>query len=752
MINISYANNKPTYNSLNQLEINLSDLCDKKDIITLGQIKLDSTIYHQIKSELSNLSRSMKIDEIIHKYPHVVTIFLSDIAQSSYDETLFWNNVFSIIQTNEESDILKQKYSATFYNTISLHTNLVQNSESINFFQFLLVHVLFTNVTIKKIQNLRKEHPDISEEELITKIIHEFNEKIRINEADKKTEIPFTKDITDTSKSIIYQLALIALFDTDKIRSNNAKLSLKNFLKLHIENIDEHLISDINQLIYSWDHKDNLETAFEKIERVESSIIDLKTSLSNHNITIQKTIQNLLDRGPLVEINEILSAIEKIENNNIESFISPINKQLEILSLKIDDTNPSKVIQTINTDIEKIKNRQDEIYNSVKKIIEITDFEANSIKNLIEQNKSVNSGLYPDIITEKLDQVYEEIFVLKKSIPTDVGTSFQALDGKIDSINLKNDKIDSSISTLNQNLSIIAKNLSDQITDIDSNITNNVIKEIYTSLEGLVNKIDTYSQTLISNSDNLSKQILNIHTNLQETSLHEIVSDMKIVNDNILKTQLFLDSSLQTLKDAIKENTASLNTNVQEINNNLESSVTVQILNAIQEISYTIIQSQKEFSERVVTLNNSIANNISTINEQLMKNSEKQETILNSICELNANISSQTSTLDTKIDNMSQTQNRVENSINNLSKRLSPKIEIINKNLKKNMNQSQSNIIRLPKTESSDYLSIDDIKINTKTETKIVKPQTKSRIISLKTKVDKNGKKSRYIVFNFKRK
>jgi len=291
-------------------------------------------------------------------------------------------------------------------------------------------------------------------------------------------------------------------------------------------------------------------------------------------------------------------------------------------------------MQTINTDIEKIKNRQDEIYNSVKKIIEILDFEANSIKNLIEQNKSVNSGLYPDIITEKLDQVCEEILVLKKSIPTDVSTSFQALDGKIDTIILKDDKVDSSISTLNQNLSIIAQNLSDQISDIDSNITNNVIKEIYTSLEGLVNKIDNYSQTLISNSDNLSKQISNIHTNLQETSLHEIVSDMKIVNDNILKTQLFLDSSLQTLKDAIKENAASLNTNVHEINNNLESSVTVQILNAMQEISHTIIQSQKEFSERIVTLNNSIANNISTINVQLTKNSEKQETILNSIKEL----------------------------------------------------------------------------------------------------------------------
>ncbi|HOJ96946.1 MAG TPA: hypothetical protein PK024_08960 [Methanospirillum sp.] len=752
MINISDANNKSTYNSLNQLEINLFDLCDKEDIITLGQIKLDSTISHQIKSELSNLSRSMKIDEIIHKYPHVVTIFLSDIAQSSYDETLFWKDVFSTIQTDEESEILKQKYSAIFYNAISWHTNLLQNSESINFFPFLLLHALFTNETIEKIQNLRKEHPDISEEEVITKIIHELKEKIEINETNKKTEIPFTKDITDTSKSIIYQLTLIALFDTDKIRSNNAKLSLKNFLNLHIENIGEHLISDINQLIYSWDHKDNLETAFEKIERVESSILDLKTSLSSDNITIQKTIQNLLERGPLVEINEILSAIEKIENNNIESFISPINRQLEILSLKIDDTNPSKVIQTINTDIEKIKNRQDEINNSVKKFIEILDFEANSIKKLIEQNKSVNSGLDPDIITEKLDQVYEEILVLKKSIPTDVTTSFQALDGKIDEIILKEGKVDSSISTLNQNLSIIAQNLADQITDINSNITNNVIKEIDTSLEGLVNKIDNYSQTLISNSDNLSKQISNIHTNLQETSLHEIVSDMKIVNDNILKTQSFLDSSLQTLKDAIKENVASLNTNVQEINDNLESSVTVQILNAMQEISHTIIQSQKEFSERIETLNNSITNNISTINEQLMKNSEEQETILNSICELNTNISSQTLTFDTKVDNIGQTQNRVENSINDLSDRLIQKIDIINTNLKQNMNQSQSTIIRLPKNESSDYLSIDDIKINTKNETKIEKPQTKSRIISLKTKVDKNGKKSRYIVFNFKRK
>jgi hypothetical protein len=120
-----------------------------------------------------------------------------------------------------------------------------------------LLHALFTNETIEKIQNLRKEHPDISEEEVITKIIHELKEKIEINETNKKTEIPFTKDITDTSKSIIYQLTLIALFDTDKIRSNNAKLSLKNFLNLHIENIGEHLISDINQLIYSWDHKDN---------------------------------------------------------------------------------------------------------------------------------------------------------------------------------------------------------------------------------------------------------------------------------------------------------------------------------------------------------------------------------------------------------------------------------------------------------------------------------------------------------------
>jgi ABC-type uncharacterized transport system involved in gliding motility auxiliary subunit len=87
---------------------------------------------------------------------------------------------------------------------------------------------------------------------------------------------------------------------------------------------------------------------------------------------------------------------------------------------------------------------------------------------LIEQNKSVNSGLDPDIITEKLDQVYEEILVLKKSIPTDVTTSFQALDGKIDEIILKEGKVDSSISTLNQNL-LIAQNLVIN-KDINSNI------------------------------------------------------------------------------------------------------------------------------------------------------------------------------------------------------------------------------------------------------------------------------------------
>jgi len=708
-ISVDDDNNNPTNNFLNQLEINLSDLCNNEDVIALGQIKLESNITHQIKSELSKLSLTMTVDEIINKYPHIVTIFLSDTAQSSHDESIFWKDVFSIIQTNEESEALKEKYSANFNYVISQHKNLLQNTNSDNFFPFLLLNALFTNDTFEKIRNILREHPEISEEELITKTTQELIEKNHTNIENEKMNTPDIGDINEKSKSVVYQLALIALFDTDKIRSNNAKLSLKQLLKLDTKNIDEYLVSDINQLIYSWDHKDNLETALEIIEDVKNSIFNLKTNFSDENKKIQKTIQDLLDKGPLVGINEILSTIEKIENNNIESFISPINKQLETVSLKIDDIDPSKEIKTINSHIENIKSRQDEIYSSINRINEILDFETNSIKDIIEKNKSTDSRIDPDIITEKLDLVFNEISLLKNSIPTGVTSSFEALNGKIDNI-----------------------------------IDNDVYREIFSSLEGLENKIDNYNQTLLSNSDNISAQISNIHTNLQEISLYDVVSEIKGINDSILKIQLFLDTSLQTLNDTLTETTTSLNKNVQENNGNLGSFITVQILNSMQDLSQNIIQSQKEFSEKIETLNNIISAETFTINNQLKQNSDIQETISNSIHELNANISSQSSTIETVNDNIGQTQIRVESSIDELSSRLIQNIEKINTTLQNNQNSSKNN--------SSNSQSIGEIDPVMRTDTSITKHPSKSRIISLKTKVDKNGKKSRYVVFNWKRK
>lgn len=736
--------NQSTNNILNQLESNLSDLCNNEDVITLEQIKSDSNITHQIKSELSNLSLSMKIDEIINHYPHIVTIFLSDTAQSSHDESLFWKDVFSIIQTNEESDILKQKYSANFNNVISQHTNLLQNSDSNNFFPFLLLHALFTNETIEKLRSIQKENPEISEENLITKIIQEIIEKTGTNDGNERTEPQSIGDITNKSKSVVYQLALIALFDSNKVRSNNAKLSLKQLLKLETENIDEYLVSDINQLIYSWDHKDNLQTALEKIGGIESSIFNLKTNLFDEQIKIQKSIQDLLDKGPLVEINEILSAIEKIENNNIESIISPINKQLESVSLKIDDIDPSKEIKTIISHIEDIENRQDEIYSSINRISETLDFETNSIKEIIKKNKPTNSGLDLGIITEKLDQVYEEISILKNSIPTAVTSSLKALDGKIEKIYINNENINNSISTLNQNLSIIDQNISSKITEVNSNINNNDFREIFSSLEGLKSKMDNYNKTLLSNSDNLSTQMADIHTNLKEISSHEIVSEIKSINDNIIKTQLILDTSLQTFNETLNETSTSLNKNVKEINGNLKSSITEQILNSMQDLSQNIIQSQTEFSQRIETLNNLISAETFTINDQLKHSSDIQETISNSIHELNTNISSQSSTIETVVDNVGQTQIRIENSFDELSNRLIQNIERINTTLQNNQEPSKNN--------SSDFISTDEIDPVLKAGTGITKHPSKSRLISLKTKVDKNGKKSTFVVFDWKRK
>jgi uncharacterized coiled-coil protein SlyX len=333
-----------------------------------------------------------------------------------------------------------------------------------------------------------------------------------------------------------------------------------------------------------------------------------------------------------------------------------------------------------------------------------------------------------------------------------VTSLYEALDGKIDKIIINDENVDNSISTLNQNLSIIAQNLSTQITDIDSNINNNAYNEIFSSLEGLENKIDIYNQNFISNSNNLSTQISDIHAKLQEISLHEIVSEMKSINDNILKSQLFLDTSLQTLNDTITETSASLNKNVQEINGNLGSSITVQILNSMHDLSQNIIQSQTEFSEKIETLNNLISAETFSINNQLKQSSDIQVTISNSIHELNANISSQSSTIETVADNVGQTQIQVESAIDELSHRLIQNIEKINTTLEKNSNTSKGGIIRLPKNDSSDFLSIDDIDPVVGTDTSITEHSSKSRIISLKTKVDKNGKKSKYVVFNWKRK
>ena len=295
-------------NKLFDLESCLTDEYGKDGIITLGQIHSNETDIDTIKEYLQTCSYYLNIDEIITRYPHTVNQLLIITAVKYREEDKFWSEIFLILSQDNTSDEKKNKFENNYSYIFSLHNNLLKLDEPGNFFTCLRLQTLLTDDNIKKLKEIKKKYPSKNTKEMRDLIINELTGKLGdgikkgINHQDNSKKI---------AESIVYPLVLTALFDTDKTRVNNAKLSLKQLLIIENEDIPKTLLSDVNQLVNKWDNDYNLDNTVNKIGELESSIQNLNSRILADNTLIQDSLKDILNTGTLFDITELLSAVER---------------------------------------------------------------------------------------------------------------------------------------------------------------------------------------------------------------------------------------------------------------------------------------------------------------------------------------------------------------------------------------------------------------------------------------------------------
>ena len=439
-----------------------------------------------------------------------------------------------------------------------LEKNLQDNFKNINIVSKNLENEIKDYETTEiELNNLIKNIKD--EENKIKKYLSLLKENIIEAKQAKKSKII----VKETEKSYLEYLDI-----ENKLKDLRENLdNLLDEQKLNIQyqnNIEKLELSNKNLKVDISSLEENISKNSEKKENLESEISNLKIKEENLDLKLKKYI-------------DLLDELEKLENFKDKKLEDRLKKTTEIDILKKELVSKNDLFKTINIEeLEKKLSHFQELEKELKLLEEQKIIFETEIKTLKKSSKELSSKVCP-FLNEKCqnleDKEAEDYFFSKISIKTE------------DLENLKKD-IEEKTQILVEKAVFEDKKkqyfeLEKSIKDLELSLKNEEVnlKEIELDIKNL----DMDIQKLIENQEFQNSQMLrekkkelevelrNLNLNEKRENLKNLLENLEIEKEKILKNQNSIESNLKEIDNYSKKIKEDTNKNIENIKSEIKT-------------------------------------------------------------------------------------------------------------------------------------------------------------------------------------
>ncbi|ERT43182.1 AAA family ATPase [Fusobacterium nucleatum] len=408
-----------------------------------------------------------------------------------------------------------------------------------------------------ELNNLIKNIKD--EENKIKKYLNILKENIIKAKQAKKSRII----VKETEKSYLEYLEI-------EKRLKDLRENLDNLLdeqKLNIQyqnNIEKLELSNKNLKVDISSLEENISKNSEKKENLESEISNLKIKEENLDLKLKKYI-NLLDE------------LEKLENFKDKKLEDKLKKMTEIDILKKELVSKNDLFKTITIEIiEKKLSDFQELEKELKLLDEQKIIFETEIKTLKKSSKELSDKICP-FLNEKCqnleDKEAEDYFSSKISIKTEdlenlkknIEEKTQILVEKVVFEDKKKQyfKLEKSIKDLELSL----KNEEINLKEIELDIKN-LDMDIQKLIE---NQEFQNSQMLREKKKELEVELRNLNLDEKRENLKNILENLEIEKEKILKNQNSIKSNLEEIDEFSKKIKEDTNKNIESIKSEIKT-------------------------------------------------------------------------------------------------------------------------------------------------------------------------------------
>ena len=538
--------------------------------------------------DISKTIAEKKFAEIDEKIANSTTTITDSFIESQEKQLeavqLYYNNLSQLIE--KCSNLLKETISAETKNLLGNMESQENNNNKRN--EKLLVELSILKKNIES--NSSQLSNDLSSS---TVKLSEIGENLH-TAITKENEI--TRDcLSNTTKRV--EENIVAHTNTNKKDSDEAVRVLITSLRKYLETISALLSG--------------------KSDDINSSLIKVQSGLSEH---VSQSESNLLEN-----VNKIIVFTVESIQKQIDSLAQETNANHE--SIKSSAINLAEKSDAI---IGQVTQVSDEIVKQVKLFNE--DIQKKTETKIASSQTSLESSI------EKIEQASKESYeLLLKSAQTQGETIKDA----IDSIELKTNSIEETITNSTGNLLARVESVNDRVNSTEGKIdgrlleTENTIKQ---NIDSIVKEVELSLIEKIESSEKRSKELADF---LNESNTEQFCSVQKsiiaiqeqgagvsnLISNNIKES----DKATELFLQKIDEQYDSLNKNLESVQiktQNIEESVSTLVE---KDNNNLLISSVKSVVGEIKSL---ISNTVSDLNNQFLDSQISQETTNNELSKL----------------------------------------------------------------------------------------------------------------------
>ena len=505
-----------------QVKLNFEEIKEKLQSISLQMDNCNESLLKDIYTDINKLKEtSSSVNQYIENLQNIQNLALTSAEFEEYQK----QQLDLALKTNEnifnELNVIKESS-----NTTKTNTNIKQIEKNLE--------TLHKNLTgyIEIITSKIDSSPKISEFETVMKDLNDISRKDikETNSLLKKLQLKF-----ETFKDKEFQTQFSKISEIyDNLTIINAWIEKVGFLNKSIENVYARLGANID----FDDVSEKIDIIYENISALNNWTMKIDT-VDESVIEIQSKITALTDL--ISQSGNISEALNEIKNRFDSTFtgdldFEDITNKLDIVYENLSSINTwASKVDALDEKFISLENNADNINNKIESVDnKIKDFDEinNNINEIKENVANINNVMDEEMISSKIDIIYENITLLNKWI------------NKIDDISKQSEVLDNKFNEANSNINEKIDKITETLSSASENLDN--VSDIKEKLEKISSALNSITHSSTSDNDSYIYSLLDIESDFLK--LHKLLDDNTKTTSNDINA---LKARFEELNDDI---------------------------------------------------------------------------------------------------------------------------------------------------------------------------------------------------------